>query len=239
MANKSNVACAPSLQGGKVRRLLLVGFAPLFAVVLAVATVKAAQAATGPHVIATITSVTDPFALAVNPHTDLLYVTNLSDISVISGVANTLTTTVSVGRTPYNVAVNTTTNTIYVPNETSNSLSVISGATNTVTATVNVGTEPFSVGVNPKTNRVYVANSLDNTVSVINGATNSVVATVSVGTDPYNIGIDPTTYHIYVSNHSGSKSKHLDCCRTSKVTATGFNFGLKVPWSPQLAKRCC
>ena len=56
------------------------------------------------------------------------------------------------------MAVNPTTNRIYVANETSNNVSVIDGATNTVVATVTVGVAPSGVAVNPTTNRIYVAN---------------------------------------------------------------------------------
>ena len=74
----------------------------------------------------------------------------------------TVIATISIGPgggTPAGVAVNPTTNRIYVANQWSNNVSVIDGATNTVVATVPVGTCPEDVAVNPSTNRIYVANS--------------------------------------------------------------------------------
>ena len=65
------------------------------------------------------------------------------------------------------MAVNPSTNRIYVANAGSDSVSVIDGASNTVAATVAVGSNPLGVAVNPNTNRIYVANSRDDTVSVI------------------------------------------------------------------------
>jgi len=79
--------------------------------------------------------------------------------------------TVTVGSKPQGVAVNPSTNTIYVANLNSNSLSVINGSTNTLADTVSVGTNPYAVAVNPSTNTVYVTNSSGNSVSVINGST--------------------------------------------------------------------
>ena len=63
-------------------------------------------------------------------------------MSVIDGATNTVTATVTVGADPDGVAVDGTTDTIYVTNYGSGTVSVIDGATNTVTATVTVGSRP-------------------------------------------------------------------------------------------------
>ena len=52
------------------------------------------------------------------------------------------------------VAVNPTTNRIYVSN---GNVSVIDGAVDSVIATIDVGEIPRGIGVNPITNRIYVA----------------------------------------------------------------------------------
>mgnify|MGYP003346187445 FL=1 len=97
--------------------------------------------------------------------------TTLSAILAMSwsSVAVAESPTVSVGSGPNGVAVNPSTNTIYVTNYGGNSVSVINGSTNTVTATVSVGSHPLGVAVNPSTNTIYVANYDDNTVSVMLG----------------------------------------------------------------------
>jgi YVTN family beta-propeller protein len=71
------------------------------------------------------------------------------------------------GHGPVSLAVNPTTNRIYVANEFSNNVSVIDGGSNTVVATVPVGSGPVGVAVNSGTNRIYVANTGDDTMSVI------------------------------------------------------------------------
>ena len=76
-----------------------------------------------------------------------------------------VTATIGVGSYPLGVAVNPTTNLIYVTNAGGNSVSVISGATNAVTATIGVGSNPHGVAVNPTTNLVYVTNAGGNSVS--------------------------------------------------------------------------
>ena len=62
--------------------------------------------------------------------------------------------TVSPGALPCGVAVNPTTNRIYVANLNSKNVSVIDGGTNKVVATVPVGSWPRGVAVNPTSNRI-------------------------------------------------------------------------------------
>ena len=163
-----------------------------------------------------------PEGVAVNPTTNTIYVTNYADntISAITGrnyVANSDSNPISVkdsktnkvmavlvGESPYGVAVNPTTNTIYVTNDLDSTTSVIDGKTNTVTDTVSVGESPDGVAVNPTTNTIYVANYDPNTVSVISGKTNNVTDTVSVGESPQGVAVNPTTNTIYVANYDSN-----------------------------------
>ena len=131
----------------------------------------------------------------------------------------TYTSTVSVGNGPYTVAVNPSTNTVYVPNFSDGNVSVINGSTNDVTTTVSVGNGAGSVAVNPSTNTVYVTNASDNTVSVIDGSTNEVTATVSVGNYPFAVAVNPSTNTVYVTNANDNTVSVIDGS-TNEVTAT-------------------
>ena len=88
-----------------------------------------------------------PVAVAVNPNTNLTYVTNSASNTMITinGVSNSPSTSVSTGRLPIGVDVNPNRNTIYVANSGDNTVSVIDGKTNTVTKTVTVGALPVGV----------------------------------------------------------------------------------------------
>jgi YVTN family beta-propeller protein len=112
----------------------------------------------------------NPYAVAVNPVTNMVYVANWTsnNVTVIDGATNT-TTTVPAGSTPFDVAVNQLTNKIYVVNDGSGSVTVIDGATNTP-ATVTVGRIPYAAAVNPVTDKVYVANNNSGSVTVITEA---------------------------------------------------------------------
>ena len=84
--------------------------------------------------------------------------------AALSGAAQTLVTTVIAGSQPVAVAVNATTNKIYVVNRASNSVTVIDGSTNHATR-VTVGGIPVAVAVNATTNKIYVANEDSDTVT--------------------------------------------------------------------------
>jgi YVTN family beta-propeller protein len=59
---------------------------------------------------------------------------------------------------PFGIAVNPTTNTIYVADFGSNTVSVINGSSNTVVTTIAVGTQPTGIAVNEVINTIYITN---------------------------------------------------------------------------------
>lgn len=116
--------------------------------------------------------------------------------------------TISVGTEPVGVAVDATTNRIYVANSGSNSITVIEGNTNSVVTTITDpnAVAPVAVAVNPATNTIYVANSQSNNVTVIDGETGSVTTTIPVGTSPVWVAVDSRTNFIYVANSGNSQA---------------------------------
>src|SRR5262249_41811147 len=97
------------------------------------------------------------------------YITNSGDntVSVIDTTSNTVTATITVGNSPFGVAVTPDGSTVYVANSMDNTVSVIPTSVNMETGVIPVGTIPQGVAVTPDGSLVYVANSIDNTVSVI------------------------------------------------------------------------
>jgi len=150
-----------------------------------------------------------PWAVAVNPKTNRVYVANEGDgtVSVIDGDTAAVVATIPVGYMPWAVAVNPDTNRIYVANGGDNSVSVIDGASDTVATTFAVGDRPKGVTVSPRTNRVYVANAGSDDMTVIDGANNEVLAAVPVGQEPSAIAVNSESERVYVANlHSFSVS---------------------------------
>lgn len=148
--------------------------------------------------------------LAINATTGRLYLANNTGAASTSGVVvfdfatNSVISTITDPNAidPVAVAVNPTTNTIYVANKGTNNVSVIDGSTNAVVATVAdpKAVLPSGVAVNSTTNTVYVANEGSNNISVINGQTNSIITTIAVGTSPVAVDVNSMTNFIYVAN---------------------------------------
>jgi YVTN family beta-propeller protein len=116
--------------------------------------------------------------------------------------AQTLITDVSVGSFPVAVAVNASSNKIYVVNQSGNSVTVIDGVTD-LTTTVATGSYPMALAVNSVTNQIYVVNGNDNSMTVIDGASNRTI-TVSAGAAPVAIAVNAVTNRIYVANFYSS-----------------------------------
>ena len=163
------------------------------------------------------------------PRTNKIYVANVcgndpscssaGTVTVIDANHNYSTATVTVGVDPEAVAVNATTDFIYVANATcfgfpscpsAGTVTSINGSTN-ATQTINVGVNPYYLAVNAVTNKIFVSNDCGNdincaslgTVTVIDGLTNN-TSTVNVGFYPQAIGVNPVTNQIYVANNCGS-----------------------------------
>jgi YVTN family beta-propeller protein len=167
-----------------------------------------------------------PVAVAINPNTKILYVSNSrsNTISAIDTTNDRIVANITVDNLPYGIAVNQFENTIYVANFRSNTVSVIDGATNRVVDTVKVGENPIEVAVNPDTNTIYVANFRSNTVSVINGLTNLVEANITLGGRPSSdvagigLAIDLFRNIVYVAKTDSDSVSVIDGS-TNKVVA--------------------
>jgi len=168
-------------------------------------------------VLSQIAVAANPFAAAVNPVTNKIYVGHGSffgrtRITVIDGATGAVSDGAAVGLSQVSIGVNPTISRIYVKKGDPSrgepfGVVVVDSNTNTVLATIPVVGETGhgGLGVNPTTNRIYVANSGTNTVSVIDGTPgssteNTFVATVGVGTSPFVVGVNATTDRVYVSN---------------------------------------
>ncbi|MGA2909881.1 MAG: hypothetical protein ABSE36_19450 [Terracidiphilus sp.] len=105
--------------------------------------------------------------------------------------AQSLVATIPSGAGPVAVAVNPTTNMVYVADDTISTLLVINGATNTAAA-IPAGGPLAGVAVNPTTNTIYALNGGSQTstlggtvvtpgsIAVINGATSAISATIAL-----------------------------------------------------------
>lgn len=105
-------------------------------------------------------------------------------------------TTLGVGDSPNDVAINTATGIAVVANQNSNSISILDLNTNTVSgAPLAVGTGPTGVAIDNLRNVAVVVNNGSNTLSIVDLAVSppAVATTVSTGVQaaPYAVGVDP------------------------------------------------
>jgi YVTN family beta-propeller protein len=139
---------------------------------------------------------------------------------------------IAVGSGPTGMAVNPTTNRIYVTNFISSDVSVIDGVSNTVVATVPVGPSPSSVGVNPVTNRIYVPD-LDDRIRVIDGEANTVTDSIAgISADCYGVEVNSVTSRIYVSNFGAGRLLVIDGATDEALAIRGVGVPYGVAVNP-------
>ena len=186
---------------------------------------------------ATITSFSDtsmdadqPYAIAINPVTNIIYVANtgggstFGSVTIVDGATDTYVATMSDGNSngPRAIVVNPLTNTVYAANYISGNVTVYSGSTRNpmngmVTAgtslgTIGVGTGPVSLALNAAANLLYVVNSgvsggvqvNNGSVTVVNIANSNSTTTVTDGSGakyPVAVAVDDSLGGlVYVAN---------------------------------------
>ncbi len=177
--------------------------------------------------------------VAINQTTNTIYVANQcpgagwpnscpagsGTVTVIDG-STLATQSVTAGRRPINLAVDSQTNTIYVgnigtPGGSTSSVTVINGSTLS-TQTVSTGYVTEDVQLNATTDQIYASNLCGNdlttcasgTVTVIDGATLN-TQTVAAGYEPFWMAVNPVTNTIYVANNCADSS----CSTPPTITA--------------------
>jgi len=159
-------------------------------------------------VVATIPLGQSPSSIAVNSQTNIVYATTQfpTTLKVVDGATNSLTATVplnSIFFAPSGIAVNPTTNRIYV-DDFVHGVVVLDGATNAIVAPIFLPIGAVEIAVNPVTNLVYVGNKEEHTITVIDGNVNSPTenAVLAVIPMPSYLGADlvvnPVTNRLYV-----------------------------------------
>ena len=119
-------------------------------------------------IIKTIKVGLGPTDIAINPKTNMIYVSDIveNDVYVINGAKYQIINKIPVGDYPYGLGINTRTNTIFVADLNGNTVSVIDGA-NKVVSTIGGFNAPSFIGVNSKANLIYVNNYYGNTIEKI------------------------------------------------------------------------
>ena len=170
-----------------------------------------------------------PFAIAINPVTNIIYVANtgggssFGSVTVIDGATDTYVATMNDGNSdkPQAIVVNPETNIVYVANNVSGNVTHYSGSTRNLNGTINVGSSLGTIGVgtgpaalafNPGANLLYVVNSgvvngsqiNHGGISVVNTTSNGVstVTDTSGALDPVAVAVDVSSGLAYVAENT-------------------------------------
>jgi uncharacterized repeat protein (TIGR01451 family) len=196
---------------------------------------------------------TAPTAITVNRATHKIYVASAganifgtvpNSVTVIDPNRNNLVKTITPPNavTPFAIAADPVTNTIYVVNKDSSNVTVINGDTDTYEGTITdaQASDPLAVIVNEVNDKIYVANNGSGNVTIIDGGAKTILKTVSAGPVPFALAVNnfvtnagQVFHKIYVVNNiaSGGTVTELDG-DTDSVTATipagGFPFAAVV-----------
>jgi YVTN family beta-propeller protein len=176
-----------------------------------------------------------PSSMTFNPENDRLYVVNNVDKArEISGATtdsdNSSITIICANNNQEiidesipgmagvsGVAVNSNTNTIYVANNSSNTVSVMHGESPSITETafntepknIGVGGSPMGVAVDADRNKAYVVNEKSKTVSVIDEDT-KIGQDIKLEHSPTSIAVNPKTNKVYVSSYENNTVYVID-----------------------------
>ena len=138
---------------------------------------------TNAHTLVATIPCNQPFGVAVNPITNLIYV-NSGGVQVIDGATRTIIANISTGAGAAEIAVDPALNKIFSINAAGGSLAVIDGTTNTVVGTVETGQRPWGIALSPDGTKLFTANGPSGDVSIVDLATNQVTKKVPVGRGP-------------------------------------------------------
>ena len=203
-----------------------------------------------------------PSTLALNARTHTIYVANGFNTNGPNANGNTVSVidardcqardvsrckgpwpTITVGNQPSTIAIDQKTDTVYVTNNTDNTVSVFNGATcnaevttgcGQTPATVPVGRGPLGIFADPANHTVYIAN-FDNTqgdtVSMLSSATCNATdlaacptqppPTVSVGSAPDDVDVNQTSHTVYVGVLIGVAVFDANTCNATVLSGCG------------------
>lgn len=181
--------------------------------------------------LTTVTTGSQPVAMAINLTTKKVYVANQNSNTVTVIDEDTdATTTISVGAYPTAIAANAATNKVYVADENGNSVTVIDGASNSTTV-IAAGRSPQSLAINSVTNKIYVANYHDSSVTVINGGSGS-TSRIGVGSYPSAVATNESTNKIYVTNLNSNTVTAIDGATETTITVPVGSYPKAVGVNP-------
>jgi MYXO-CTERM domain-containing protein len=171
------------------------------------------------------------YSVDVNTNRNRVYAGNQGTgaLKTIDGSSNLIidTKAVTVNANPGAVAVNSTTNRVYVAS--GNNVAVFDGSTDNTTfvTNVNTGNQVSWIELNPARNMVYACSG--NNVVVIDGATNTASAPIPLGVSCFGLGVNVTADHFYATGFSTNVVQVFSAATNTFVTNVTLGGAAKSP----------
>lgn len=150
-----------------------------------------------------------PFALALSPDGQFLYITGLNDdlVAVMDTATRSVVDTIAVGDAPRDLAFLPDGSRVYVVNQLSQNISVIDTASHAIVATIPLPSFAQGIAITPDGSKAYVGTTSAHSVEVISTATNSVTASIYVGgvsASPAGMAVSPDGSLVYAAGSNGA-----------------------------------
>jgi YVTN family beta-propeller protein/autotransporter-associated beta strand protein len=196
---------------------------------------KSGAANPAPLTIPAVTgaSISDIAALRFSGPSDWLYLVSSSANALVIlnkvGTAYPLIASVSVGGSPFALAIDGNASYAYVSNTGGNSITVVDLTANVSIATIALpaGSAPKGIAVTPDGAKVFTANSGTATVSIVDTATRTVTGSIPVGTQPTGLAMSPNGHELYVSNTGSNSVTVIDVLSGSVATTITGTTGTR------------
>ncbi len=139
---------------------------------------------------------------------------------MLDGASLSTLNSAPVGSLPWGVAVNGTTDKLYVANFGSGDVQVLSATTLAPLKVIPTGGRPTLVKVNPVSGRILAVTYGDNSLLVINGQTDIAEYVVPTGgRGAWGLAVNPNLNRVYVSNRDDGTVTTLDGADNYRVLA--------------------
>ncbi|MDD5530383.1 MAG: T9SS type A sorting domain-containing protein [bacterium] len=176
-----------------------------------------------------------PRYMAVNPVTNRIYVAqenvyypdSVNEFTVIDGATNTVITNMTLDSYWLeSVAIDITTNKIYVANCSNNQVDVIDGATNNKERPISLGVFPYDICVAPVNNKIYFTTLYSDNLCIIeDDSLKTSLYAPWLGRGLSGVDYNPLTNHVYVANSHSPTIPVIDGDNDSIIKTITNSYG--------------
>ncbi len=141
-----------------------------------------------------------PMGVSFDSQNDVVFVADSAGVDVVAATTMTLRASIPIDGSPYALALDNTTQRLYVSDSESGNVTVISASNDSVVTTIVLGSGagPLGIAYNAYNKDVYVAESDLDRIGVIATMNDSVTQTINLPGQPFGLAPDSNTGMVYV-----------------------------------------